>query len=282
MMIAAITRKEIMMIHKIAIGVSCTTMVLALSLILGINLGITAKNKTPDPTAARKVGADMALRCAALAKDRAIRLAVLPFTPTQAQFSAEAGCGFGAYFTEGLIGALGAHPEKIRLFERSRLDAITKENALSLSGLISREEAKKIGELAPIDYILTGTFTKLTSYIEVDGRILDVVSGEIKAAFSQRIEVTPDIRSLFPLPAASAPAGDRGAIAPDEGKNQAPPPSACPPGVALLANFVPLPLAFRVDSSAFFSSTYRAHLAIRCAPLPLNESHPLPAQIRCL
>ncbi len=189
-----------------------------------------ARNNSPGPIAAREVVADMALRCAMLAKDKSIRLAVLPFTPTQAQFTAESGCGFGAYFTEGLIGALGTNPEKIRLFERSRLDAITKENALSLTGLISQEEARKIGELAPIDYILTGTFTKLTSFVEVDGRILDVVSGEIKAAFSQRIEITPDIGSLFPG-SATARDNDRGAVSPEEGNNPAP--AACPPSIAL-------------------------------------------------
>lgn len=210
-----------------------TIPVVVVSLILSSGCGNVARNKSPGPGAAREVVADMALRCAALARDRAIRLAVLPFTPTQTQFSAEAGCGFGAYFIEGLTSALGANPDKIRLFERSRLDAITKENALSLSGLISQDEAKKIGELAPIDFILTGTFTKLTSFVEVDGRILDVVSGEIKAAFSQRIELTPDIGSLFPSPAAGTVAKSNDVI-PDEGKNPAPAPAACPPRVALL------------------------------------------------
>jgi TolB-like protein len=204
----------------------------AIGLILCIGCG-NAVRKSASPSPARLVVSDLALRCASLAKDKSIRLAVLPFTPTQAQFAAEAGCGFGAYFTEGLIGALGAVPEKIRLFERSRLDAITRENALSLSGLISQDEARKIGELAPIDYILTGTFTKLASFVEVNGRILDVVTGEIKTTFSQRLEITPDIGSLFPAQAVKT-GSDRGAATPEEGKDATSPPSACPPQVALL------------------------------------------------
>jgi len=37
------------------------------------------------------------------------------------------GCGFGAYFNRRLIAARERFPERIRLFERSRLDAITRE-----------------------------------------------------------------------------------------------------------------------------------------------------------
>ena len=210
----------------------CMLIVMITGIILCIGCGNAAR-KAAGPAPAQQVVSDLALRCASLAKDKSIRLAVLPFTPTQVQFSIEAGCGFGAYFTEGLIAALGAVPEKIRLFERSRLDAITRENALSLTGLISQNEARKIGELAPIDYILTGTFTKLASFVEVNGRILDVVSGEIKASFSQRLEITPDIGSLFPAQAVKT-GGDRGAASPEETKNTTSAPSACPPQVALL------------------------------------------------
>jgi TolB-like protein len=134
-----------------------------------------------------------------LAQGKAVRLAVLPFAPTQSEYAET--CSFGTYFTEGLISSLAKSPEKIRLFERSRLDALMKEHALTLSGIISEKEAKQIGELAPIDYILTGTFTKLESYIEVNGRILDVVSGEIKTTFNQRIMLSQDLASLFPAPA---------------------------------------------------------------------------------
>jgi TolB-like protein len=211
----------------------CLTIIIAISLILCIGCGNAARNKAMGPAPAQQVVADLSRRCALLAKDKSIRLAVQPFTPTQPQFTAEAGCGFGAYFTEGLIGALGANPEKIRLFERSRLDAITKENALSLTGLLSQDEARKIGELAPIDYILTGTFTKLASFVEVNGRILDVVSGEIKVSFSQRLELTPDIASLFPAHGALS-GSDRRVTTPEEGKDETPASSACPPQVALL------------------------------------------------
>jgi TolB-like protein len=235
MAIAALERKETTMIPKSKKSAFFTVMALASGLVIFLGCGNEVRNKTPGPIAAREVVADMVQRCTMLAKSKSIRLAVLPFTPTQAKYTADSGCGFGAYFTEGLIGALGADPSKIRLFERNRLDAITRENALTLSGLISQDEAKKIGELAPIDYILTGTFTKLNSFVEVNGRLLDVVSGEIKAAFNQRIELTPDIGSLFPERVAATPINRNTAPAgPDKSPSLAQDSVACPPNVALL------------------------------------------------
>jgi TolB-like protein len=124
-----------------------------------------------------------------------IRIAVLPFVPTQKEY--EADNQFGTYFAEVLIGKLTSRKE-FRVFERSRLDAVTKELALNLSGLINENEAKKIGELAPIDYILTGTFTKMKSEVQVNGRIINVVSGEIDAGFSRRLALNEQLASLFP------------------------------------------------------------------------------------
>src|SRR5512133_1436523 len=134
-------------------------------------------------------------RSVSLSSRPVIRISVLPFVPTQKEN--EQDNQFGKYFAEVLIGKLTSRKE-FRVFERNRLDAVTKELALNLSGLINEKEAKKIGELAPIDYILTGTFTKMKSEVQVNGRIINVVSGEIDAGFSRRLAVNDQLESLFP------------------------------------------------------------------------------------
>jgi TolB-like protein len=126
-----------------------------------------------------------------------IRIAVMDFTPTGP--AAAASSPFGGYFSDHLVSALSANA-RFKVFERKRLDAITQELALNQTGVIDEKTAKKIGELAPIDYLLTGTFTKLKSEVEVNGRILDVVTGEIKSAFSRKIVLTEDLAALFPEP----------------------------------------------------------------------------------
>jgi hypothetical protein len=77
------------------------------------------------------------------------------------------------------------------------LDAVLKEQAFSASGLVDETAARKIGELAPIDFILTGTFTRLERSIVINLRFIDVVSGEVRGNISESLELTSDMAALF-------------------------------------------------------------------------------------
>jgi TolB-like protein len=139
--------------------------------------------------------AELLSRSVSLSSRDVIRIAVLPFIPTQKEYLSDN--QFGGYFTEVLTSKLSTQ-KQFRVFERSRLDAITKELTLNVSGLINENQAKKIGELAPIDYILTGTYTKMKSEIQINGRIINVVSGEIDAGFSRNLNMNEELNALFP------------------------------------------------------------------------------------
>jgi len=134
-------------------------------------------------------------RSQAVAGERKIRLAVIPLKGTDSQRWGDK--GFGTYVTEKISSTLGAPNSPIRLFERSRLDAVLQEQKLSASGLFNESEARKIGELAPIDDILTGTFTRLDSCVSINLRIIDVVSGEVRGNLSENVDLTADLASLF-------------------------------------------------------------------------------------
>ncbi|MEQ1586635.1 MAG: FlgO family outer membrane protein [Cyclobacteriaceae bacterium] len=125
-------------------------------------------------------------------------LAVVPFTATAS--SVEQSKAFGEYLTETIIGSISGHPDKLKLFERTRMDAILKEHEFILTDLMKPAAALKIGELAPIDALLSGTYTKLKSYIEVSARIIDVSSGEITMSYVGRIKMNKNLLALF-LPA---------------------------------------------------------------------------------
>lgn len=174
----------------------------ALTIALALGLSSCRSGATVDPSAqtqapsASALTAELAAKAAAVApKGRPIRLALAVFTPTQQDYAAKN--DFGNFFTEELTGALAKHSARIRLFERSRLEVITKENALTLSGLIDAEQAAKIGQLAPIDYILTGTYTRLGNEVGINVRMLDVVSGEIVFSASPRLALDAGIAGLF-------------------------------------------------------------------------------------
>jgi hypothetical protein len=107
---------------------------------------------------------------------------------------------FGEYITETIIGLLSGHPEKLKLFERTRMDAILKEYEFILTDLMKPAAALKIGQLAPIDALLSGTYTKLKSYIEVSARVIDVTSGEITVSYVGRIKMNKNMTALFLQP----------------------------------------------------------------------------------
>ncbi len=123
------------------------------------------------------------------------RLAVVPFAATK--FSVETSTQFGDYLTETIIGALAGHPAKIKLFERTRLDAVLKEQEFILTDLMKPAAALKIGQLVPIDALLSGTYTKLKSYIDVSARLIDVASGEILMSYNGRIKMNKNLATLF-------------------------------------------------------------------------------------
>lgn len=124
-----------------------------------------------------------------------MRLAVVPFTATSA--SVQASTQFGEYLTETVIARLGNHADKVKLFERTRLDAILKEHEFILTDMMKPAAALKIGQLAPIDALLSGTYTKLKSYIDVSARLMDVASGEILVSYSGRIKMDKNLAALF-------------------------------------------------------------------------------------
>lgn len=125
-----------------------------------------------------------------------VRLAVVPFTATAA--STQASAQFGEYLTETIIAKLGNHADRVKLFERTRLDAILKEHEFILTDMMKPAAALKIGQLAPIDALLSGTYTKLKSYTDVSARLIDVASGEILVSYSGRIKMDKNLAALFP------------------------------------------------------------------------------------
>lgn len=125
-----------------------------------------------------------------------LKIAVVPFTsssPTQQN-------RFGEYITESVTGKLLEKPQQFKVFERSRLDAIFKENELMVSGMMNTAEAIKIGKLLSVDALFSGTYTQLKSYVDISGRLIDVVSGEILTTYSGRIKIDKNIALLFSSP----------------------------------------------------------------------------------
>lgn len=140
---------------------------------------------------------------------RPLRLAVLPLVAG----SGLRDLGMGEYLGNALVTALAPQKQAFRLFERQRLDLVVKEQALSLSELVSGSQAQKLGEILPIDAILTGSYLSLAGGLELQVRLLSAVTGEILYSGSLRASLKTEQLELFqkssaPLPQASGPPPD--------------------------------------------------------------------------
>lgn len=164
-----------------------------LLLLLLLSLSCAYAQKAKDQT---DVVNDLAQKISSTSfEKKPVRLAIVTFVPTEGNGSVVN--TYGDYLTESIIGKITENNTQFRVYERKRLDAILKENELMLSGLMKPSEALKIGELLSIDALFSGTYTKLKSYIDINGRLIDVVSGEILMTFSGRVKLSKNLKTLF-------------------------------------------------------------------------------------
>ncbi|MBL8029534.1 MAG: hypothetical protein JNL74_24175 [Fibrobacteres bacterium] len=130
-----------------------------------------------------------------LKKRTPIRVAVTVFT--SANSSAQQEDRFGSYITDEITSSLAGKNDGIRLFERKRLNTVIEEHSLSLTGIMSGEAAQQLGNLVPIDYIVTGSYTVMNNSVKINGRIINVVSGEIEGTINYDLAISEELKPLF-------------------------------------------------------------------------------------
>ena len=124
-----------------------------------------------------------------------IRLGIMPFYPKASKVSEDLVNFIPDVFTRML-----AESPSIAVIERESLEAVAREQKLSLSGLIDVRTAVKIGHLAGCQYMLLGAVTNYSSTLEnqfvllsatskkeitIDIRLVDVNTGEVTLAMSE-------------------------------------------------------------------------------------------------
>jgi len=113
---------------------------------------------------------------------------------------------FDAFVTDEVIRKLSSI-SNLTLVERSRIDLILQEHALTQSGVVSGDEAVKLGKLLSVDYLVIGKYNYEEKTIFVRGRILDSVTGNMEKAFGFKIP--------FAVSKKKVPADDK--VEPDKG-----------------------------------------------------------------
>jgi TolB-like protein len=120
-----------------------------------------------------------------------IRTAVaIDFTDLQAR-PTELGRYLAERISVELVGVRG-----LTVIDRANIRNILAEHRLSEEGLINPANAKKLGEFAGVDALVTGTVTVLGDRISLTIKAISASTAQIAAASQASFSMTPDLRQL--------------------------------------------------------------------------------------
>lgn len=88
--------------------------------------------------------------------------------------------------------------------DRTHLKSILAEHKLSATGLIDPQTARKLGQIAGVDAIITGTITPFGDSIRISVKVLDTATAKVISAATGNIAKTKAIEGLLARGIASA------------------------------------------------------------------------------
>jgi TolB-like protein len=128
----------------------------------------------------------------ALAKLGKKSVAVVDFTDLRGNVTE-----LGRYLAEQMSVALALTDQGIEVVDRTHLKAIVQENKLSASGLIDPGTALKLGRLAGVQVLVTGTLTPFGDSVQLAIKALDATTARIIAASTTDVAKTKAIEDLL-------------------------------------------------------------------------------------
>ncbi|MEK6590736.1 MAG: FlgO family outer membrane protein [Nitrospinota bacterium] len=119
-------------------------------------------------------------------------VAVVDFTDLQGNVTE-----LGRFLAEEFSVALASTGKEFVVVDRTHLKAILKEHKLADTGIIDPATAKKVGQIAGVDALVTGSITPLEHSIRILVKILDTSTAKIIGASSGNLEKTEAIKKLL-------------------------------------------------------------------------------------
>lgn len=119
-------------------------------------------------------------------------IAVVDFTDLQGNVTE-----LGRFLAEELSVALAVSDQGFEVVDRSHLKVLLQEHKLALTGLIDPSTARKLGEIAGADALVTGTITPLGNTVRLAVKLLDTGTAKIAAASTTNIDKTKEIAELL-------------------------------------------------------------------------------------
>ena len=112
----------------------------------------------------------------------------------------------GRYLAEQLSVALATSNKGIEVVDRTHLKTLLQQNKLGSSGIIDPATARKLGQIAGVDVLVTGTLTPFSDSVQLAVKALDAATAHIVTAATADIAKTKAIEELL---GRSVPGGGR-------------------------------------------------------------------------
>lgn len=103
----------------------------------------------------------------------------------------------GRFMAEELESALANSGAGLDLVDRTRLQLLLQENKLASTGIIDPATARKLGKIAGVQVLITGTITPLENTVRLSLKAIDSEDARVLAATSKNIVKTRDIAQLL-------------------------------------------------------------------------------------
>jgi TolB-like protein len=127
-----------------------------------------------------------------IAKTNKTRLAVVDFTDLKGNVTE-----LGRFIAEELSVGLQIAGKNLEVVDRTHLQTLLKEHKLSSTGLIDPESSRKLGQIAGVDALITGTITPFGETIRLSAKIIDTESAKLIGANTGNIPATEAIKMLL-------------------------------------------------------------------------------------
>lgn len=119
-------------------------------------------------------------------------IAVVDFTDLQGNVTE-----LGRFISEEFSVALAGAGKGFEVVDRAHLKSIIAEHKLYSTGIIDPQTARKLGQIAGVDAIITGTITPFGDSVRLSIKILDTATAKVIGASSGDIAKTKAIEELL-------------------------------------------------------------------------------------
>ncbi len=119
-------------------------------------------------------------------------IAVVDFTDLQGNVTE-----LGRFIAEEFSVSLFGTGKEFEVVDRTHLKSILQEHKLALTGLIDPSAARKLGQLAGVQALVTGTITPFGESVRLSVKILDTETAKVIGASSGQIAKTKAIEELL-------------------------------------------------------------------------------------